>query len=107
MIESSNNAELKEGTSNDLYKLLPAVISLFRLDRHKNGFTLWYNRKNNGTKWYHSKSVSFGNYYGIWEKPNELTFRDNGAKKYNPKDTCYDCTLTIGKLAFGYTNWSF
>ena len=41
------------------------------------------------------------------EKPNELTFRDNGAKKDNPKDTCYDCTLTIGKLTFGYTNWSF
>ena len=27
--------------------------------------------------------------------------------KHNPKDTCYDCTLTIGKLTFGYTNWSF
>ena len=107
MIKNSNNAELKEGNSNDLYTLLPTVISLFGFDRHKNGWTLWYNRKNNGTKWYHSKSVSFGNHYGIWEKPNEMTFRDNGAKKNNPKDTCYDCTLTIGKLTFGYTNWSF
>jgi hypothetical protein len=49
----------------------------------------------------------FGNYYGVWEKPPEISFRNNGAKKKNIEDTCYDCTLTIGKLDFGYTNWSY
>jgi hypothetical protein len=31
MIENSNNTELKEGSNNDLYTLLPTVISLFSL----------------------------------------------------------------------------
>jgi hypothetical protein len=107
MRKDDKSMEVKKGISDDLYKPDPTLISLFSFDKHQNGFTLWYNVKSNGNRLYHSKSLSFGNYYGVWEKPNEISFRDNGANKDNTEDTCYDCTLTLGKITFGYTNWSY
>ena len=107
MVGDSNSSESKQVDCNVFYTTPTFKIRLLIFDKHKNGWTLWFNRKYNGAKWYHSKSISFGNYYGVWKKPNEVSFRTNGAKKGNSEDTCYDSTLVIGKLNFGYTNWSY
>jgi hypothetical protein len=105
MVENKNIREVRKG--DDPIKITNTAISMFCFDKHSRGFTLWYNRKFNGRIWMHTKSVSFGNYYGIWKKNNTIAFSTNGAQKDNPKDTCLDCTLTLGKLNFGYTNWSY
>jgi len=106
-IEDNNSTQLRENNNNSNSLVKPSLISLFTIDKHHNGFTFWYNRKYKGGRYQHTKSFSFGNHYGIWKKPNEISFRNNDAEKDNPLDTCYDCTLTLGKLSFGYTNWSY
>lgn len=59
----------------------------------------WYrkyameNRKECGTS---DPDIRTGMYWG---------FRSNGAKK--GIHSCYDCTLALGYLEIGYTNWNY
>jgi len=86
-------------------------MELFSIQKQSSGFTIWYNRiKRKDNSSYYSKSVSFGDYREVWKNngiKSKISYRTNGAKKENPNDTCLDCTLTIGRVNFGYTNWSY
>lgn len=63
-------------------------------------------------KWWDKDRKYFGirNYKKSWKecknKPR-LALWTNGAKKDNPKDTCFDVTLIIGYTVINYTNFNY
>ena len=65
---------------------------------------IWFNKKNNGIKNYHSKSISLS-YHWIHRK--EFRWKTNGAKKGDIRDTCFDLNIQFLGVFLNYTNWSF
>lgn len=75
--------------------------------------TFWFNKGNKSISinWYRKHAINNKKVYGT-EDPDMRTgmvwgFHDNGAKKGRVSDTCYDCTLMLGYLEVGYTNWNY
>lgn len=93
------------------YKPSLKKIKLFSFDKSFNGFTLWFwRKKRKDSTWYHSRSFSFGNYRKYWSKNGtgkQWGYRTNGALKSRKEDNCFDCTLSLGYITFGYTNWDY
>lgn len=57
-----------------------------------------------------NKVISLINYKDSWSKNGVGRVwgaRTNGAKKENPKDTCFDMSIRLGYLVFNYTNFNF
>ena len=63
-----------------------------------NGMAVWFWKT-----W--SKSISVDWYWKYWEKW-VWWYHDNWAKKWT-SDSCFDCTINIWYISFGYTNWNF
>lgn len=75
--------------------------------------TLWFDKQTRciSIAWYRKYAKRNKKEYGNSD-PDMRTgmvwgFHSNGAKKGNPRDTCYDCTLALGYLEIGYTNWNY
>ena len=64
--------------------------------------TIWFNKKNNGIKTYKSKSVSFNFYPQHFFK---FQWKNNGAKKDNKKDTCFDLNIHFFGIFFFVTSY--
>jgi hypothetical protein len=67
----------------------------------KKIFEKWWNNGN--------KCFSIRNYRKAWKENGNKPRIDiwtNGAKKSNPKDTCFDATLIIGYTIINYTNFA-
>lgn len=66
--------------------------------------TFWFNKKTNGIKTYHSKSISIFYYPQHWKI---ICWTTNGSKKGNPKDKVYDLNIWFLGIGFSYTDWDF
>lgn len=85
-------------------------IKLFTTQKSDNVLTIWFwrNKKSDGG-FYHSRTFNISWMYNIWKK-NKVKpywgYRDNGARKSNKNDTCFDGTIGLGYLQLNYINWN-
>ena len=66
--------------------------------------TIWFSKKFNGVKKCCSKSISINYYTSHWKL---FSISDNGAKKGNKQDTCYELNIQFLGISFSYTNWDY
>jgi len=84
------------------------AIQIDKISNHCLTIWFWRTKRKDNTK-YHARSVSFQwcKKYWIKNKINPMyKITNNGAKRKN-KDSCFDMSIYIGYLIFGYTNWNF
>lgn len=66
--------------------------------------TIWFHRRFNGVKKYCSKSIMINWHPRHWRM---IKMWNNGARKGNPDDTCYDFNIHFLGIFFSYTNWDY